>query len=180
MPNDTNENLRKIYRDMIETSPPAPWRQVHLHIGGVTAVGFGADTEWLLVMTHSGLGVVNAATGAIVARKDDNEILTHDPYPIFASGIGPLEGQRVVLGGLWGGGLRTTSRDGWVLHRASPSWPAECVILCPPAHPEIEDQGFATMLVKDLDPPVRAFGFSDSGKTLVVANTMIYIWSRLE
>ena len=58
--------------------------------------------------------------------------------------------------------------DGWVIHRVAPDWPLECVVLCPPGHGEPEDEATATMLLKDMDPPIRALGFSDSGKTLVV------------
>ena len=173
---DDLEDLSESYRMMPEAPPPAPWRAVPIHIGGVTAVGFGPGTEWLLVMTHSGLGVIEAATGKIVARDPDAE--PDDPYPIQADGIGPLAGMRIPLAGLWGGGLRTTAPDGWVVHRISPSWPAECAVLCPPDHPEIEDRATATMLLKDLDPPIRALGFSDSGRALVVANTTLYVWTR--
>lgn len=120
--------------------------------------------------------MVDAATGKIVARDPDAG--PDDPYPVQADGIGPLVGIRIPLAGLWGGGLRTTAPDGWVVHRTSPSRPAECAVLCPPDHPEIEDHAIATMLVKDLDPPIRALGFSDSGKALVVANTTLYLWTR--
>ena len=170
--------LSERYREMTQTSPPLPWRPVPIHIGGVTAVGFGMDTEWLLVLTHSGLGVVDCKSGLVVAREVEMESVFDESHPIYANGIGPLEGQRVPLAGLWGGGLRTMSRDGWVVHRVSPNWPAECGVLCPPEYPEIEDHSTAFMLVKDMNPPILALGFSDSGKTPVVANTLLYLWNR--
>jgi hypothetical protein len=178
MLHDAQQQLRERYRSKAETEPPSPWQSVQIHVGGVTAVGFGAGSDLLLVLTHSGLGVVDVATGSVVARNVDDDQLNDDPYPIYARGITPLDGQRIPLAGLWGGGLRTTAPDGWVVHRVAPSWPAECAILCPPDHPEIDDEGTATMLVKDLDPPIRALGFSDTGNSLVVANTMLYLWRR--
>jgi hypothetical protein len=108
------------------SSPPAgdTWRRVRVHVGGVTAVGFGADAELLLVLTHSGLGVIDLTTGQTLARASDDD-LGLDDYPIWAPGIGPLSNQRIQLAGLWGGGLRTTAPDGWSVYRIAPSWPLE-------------------------------------------------------
>jgi len=73
--------------------------------------------------------------------------------------------------------VKDARHGGWVIHRAAPNWPLECV-LCPPGHGELDDEATATILRKDLDPPIRTIGFSDSGKTLVVANTELFLWSR--
>lgn len=178
MNTDAPQDLRTLYRQMVECESPPPWRRVQIRIGGVVAIGFGADTELLLVVTHSGLGVVDVPSGKVVARKIEVSDDDYNDRPIVAKGIGPLQGQCVPLAGLWGGGLRTMSQDGWVIHRAAPNWPAECIVLCPPDHPEIEDYSTATMLLKDIEPPARALGFSDSGRSLAVANTQLYLWLR--
>lgn len=177
MSSEGHEQIRDAYRRKPEAHAPQPWQRVLVHVGGVTAVGFGANAEWLLVLSHSGFGVIDPVTGAVVARERDHD-LADDPYPLAATGIGPLAGERVPLAGLWGGGLRTTSRDGWAVHRASPNWPAECAVLCPPDSPELDAEAAGTMLLKDLDPPIRALGFSESGRTLVVANTHLFLWTR--
>jgi len=163
---------------MPEQDPPAPWRRVPVSVGGVVAVGFGTHTELLLVLTHSGLGIIDVPSGEVVARKVDIDDDDYDDRPVQARGIGPLAGQPVALSGLWGGGLRTMTPDGWMIHRAAPNWPAECAVLCPPGNPGNLDQSSAILLVKDLDPPIRALGFSDSGRSMVVANTLLYIWRR--
>jgi hypothetical protein len=162
MTTDEYEQLRETYRRKEEQDPPPPWRLVPCNIGGITAVGFGPGTELLLVQTHSGLGVIDVATGRTVARDNEQDKSPDDDaYPVFASGIGPLNGQRVSLAGLWGGGLRTTAPDGWSVQRASPNWPTECVLLSPPDAPDLEDDVKATMLVKDIEPAIRAMGFSE-------------------
>lgn len=178
MSSTLSEQLRDAYRNMAEMAAPAPWRRIQIHIGGVTAVGFGPGTELLLVLSHDGLGVVDVPIGAVVARGAESDEGADDAYPIHATGIGPLAGQRVPLAGLWGGGLRTTAPDGWVVHRIAPNWPAECAVLCPPDAPELDDPERATMLAKDLEPAIRALGFSDSGRSLVVATTELLLWSR--
>jgi hypothetical protein len=178
MQDEAHEGLRKNYRNMMEGAAPSPWRRVLLHIGGVTAVGFGAGTELMLVLTHSGLGIVDATTGSIVAREVEMDEIYNNPYPVYATGIGPLAGERVPLAGLWGGGLRTMTSDGWVVHRVAPEWPADSVVLCSPDYPELDDPSKVVMIAKNLEPPIRALGFSDSGRSLVVANTSILLWSR--
>lgn len=174
-----NSNLRKVYQAMPESGPPHPWKSVKIHVGGVIAVGFAANSELLLVLTHSGRGVVDCATGEVVARCVDIEDDGGDPHPISLMGIGPLSGQRIHLAGLWGGGLRLMTCDGWVAHRAAPNWPGESAMLCPPHAAELSDDPSAvTMLVKDADVPIRAIGFSDSGCSLVVATTKLFVWIR--
>jgi hypothetical protein len=68
--------------------------------------------------------------------------------------------------------------DGWVIHRATPNWPAECAVLCPPEAPELEDTDTSTVLVKDVLSTIRAFGFSDSGRSMVVTDTSLHVWMR--
>lgn len=179
MPNQENEVLRETYKTKTPSDPPLPWRNVHCFVSGVTAIGFGKNTELLLVLTHSGLGVIDCTSGETLERLVEVDDYVEDPYPMFAQGIGPLGGQLVSLAGLWGGGLRTMTVDGWVIHRASPNWPTDSAILCTPDAPDLyDDPATATVLVKDQDPGIRAYGFSDTGQSLVVATTSLFIWTR--
>ena len=52
-----NEKLRNIYKNKNIGKAPEPWKEVLYDISGITAVGFGPGTEYLLILTHSGLGV---------------------------------------------------------------------------------------------------------------------------
>jgi hypothetical protein len=38
--------------------------------------------------------------------------------------------------------------------------------------------GESPALIKDTAPELRAFGFSDTGKALVAADTLLYLWRR--
>jgi hypothetical protein len=178
MNGNSNERLRDIYGSMAETAAPAPWRRIQIHVGGITAVGFAPGTELLLVLSHDGLGVVDVTTGVVIARGAESRGDADDPYPICTTGIGPLAGQRIALTGLWGGGMRTTASDGWSVCRIAPHWPAECAVLSAPGAPELDDPAKVTMLAKDLEPTIRAIGFSDSGRSLVVATTQLLLWYR--
>lgn len=179
MTNPSNISLRDIYSQMPASEPLEPWRRVPCYISGVTAVGFSAGSDLLLVLSHDGLGVIDCPTGVVVSRLVNIQDQLEEDYPMNAKGIGPLAGLSIPLAGLWGGGLRTTAPDGWVVHRIAPNWPPECIVLCPPDAPEIDDDPTRSiMLIKDTDPGVRAFGFSDSGHSLVVATTQLFIWHR--
>ena len=180
MSNVNKESLKTIYKGMTLSDPPAPWKRVSCFISGVTAVGFGEETELMLVLTHSGIGVIDCISGDVIEHVVNADDYVEDPYPVTAKGIGPLVGQHIRLAGLWGGGLRTMTPDGWKVHRAAPNWPDESAILCPPEAPELYDDPIqAVMLVKDVELGIRAVGFSDSGQTLVVASTDLFIWTRI-
>ncbi|MCE3552394.1 hypothetical protein LWC33_13095 [Pseudonocardia sp. RS11V-5] len=114
----------------------------------------------------------------MVARSDDTDF-EDDPYPVSAPGIGPLEGQRIAVAGLWGGGLRAFTPDGWWVTVIAPDWPEEGVVLVPPDAPDpLEDPTASQLVVAGGYGPVRAAGFSDTGRTLVVATTRLHVWTR--
>ena len=72
---DDHEHLRAAYRRKKEQDAPAPWRRIQLYINGLVAVGFGPDTDLLLCHSHSGFGVVDCATGQVIARDyEDREL----------------------------------------------------------------------------------------------------------
>jgi hypothetical protein len=169
--------LREFYRNRPESEAPLPWKRVPIRMSSVVAAGFGANSELLAVLTHSGLGIVDAVTGKIVTMSTE-ETESVSPIPVSITGIGPLSGERVALAGIWGGGLKTMTLDGWVLHRIAPNWPFESVILCSPDFESFEDEDKTTTIFKDVSSEIRAFGFSDSGQSLVVASEDLRLWTR--
>lgn len=171
------EMLRAHYQKKPEGDAPLPWRRVDINISGVIAVGFGAGSELLAVLTHSGLGIVDAVTGVTVALEF-GEVESAGEHPVSVIGIGPLKGELVALGGLWGGGLRTMTPDGWVVYRIAPNWPYESAVLCPPGKIAFREVDTATVIFKDEISEIRALGFSDSGQSLVVASEHLRLWTR--
>jgi hypothetical protein len=65
----------------------------YLHIGGVVAVGFNPNCQYLLVISHSGRGVFSTVTWDRVARNYD---LAY-PKNGYGIGIGPIEGLRIPV-----------------------------------------------------------------------------------
>ncbi|MEZ4410038.1 MAG: hypothetical protein R3A52_26720 [Polyangiales bacterium] len=144
------------------------------------AMGFAPGTEWLVVLTHDGLTVVDAKTGETLADEpghSGNAEGECDPYPVSVVGIGPLIGQRIPVAGLWGGGLKAFTPDGWQVRRIAPNWPYEGMVLKVPCDRASSESVKDFLVVKDWGS-LRAFGFSDSGQSLVVASEFLSLWTR--
>jgi hypothetical protein len=68
----------------------------------------------------------------------------------------------------------------WVVGRMiAPDWPGEKVALMSPGAADPADNPEAALIIHD-DGPIRAAGFSDSGRVLVVATSRLYLWTRDE
>lgn len=176
--------------DRIRAAPvahaPPPWRLVSVHsVGGLESVGFGRGTDLLLVVSSQGRGVFDCLTGARVARDDtmpdDGSPEWDDTAELEALGIGPLEGNVVRTAGLYGGGLAVVTRDGWTLDRFVLDWPEESIVLTGPDSYIYETQPGRSSAFSKLEQAaeVRAFGFSPTGQSIVVATTSdVTIYSR--
>lgn len=169
------EHLRDAWAravDAPESPPPAPWRRVHeIHIGGLTDVGFARDSDLLLVVSHDGRGVLDCISGSKLARDRDTQGARWDGANLEAEGIGPLAGVRVRVAGIHGGGLARLTADGWSAERMPFAWPRESFFLVPPGRALLNDvQGEPPQFTKLAEGAgVRAFGFSPTGRTLVIA-----------
>jgi hypothetical protein len=144
---------------------PPQWRRIIVHpVGGLSEVGFTADEEHLLVVSISGRGLIDTATGLRVARDPDEpraQSVWLDEPRGTAEGIGPATGVRVSVVGLWGGALLPNTSDGWSVV-VEPGPRGETVVLT--------QHGDRARWV--LDHPitdVRAVGFSNTGRYLIVA-----------
>ena len=110
--------LKKQLHLLQRTTPPSPWRRVStIAIGGLRAVGFDRSSEYLLVISSAGRGVIDCRTGEKVARN--TEEYDEDETFLEAEGIGPLLKQIVRISGLMGGGLPTSTSDGWSIELVS-------------------------------------------------------------
>ncbi len=96
--------------------PPAPWRRLPVFaVGGLFGVGYAPGSDLLLVLSSQGRGVFDCLAGEKLARDYDEAHDFLDVIRLTATGFGPLIGQAVRVGGLFGGGLPLTTTDGWCL-----------------------------------------------------------------
>jgi hypothetical protein len=126
-----------------------------------------------MVVSMDGFGLINAETGAKVARErePDPEDSTPTGIDLACPGIGVLTGTRVRIAGLFGGGLHATTDDGWTVDVVAPEWPHLRVILSADGGRNHGPAGSTWWHVfnDEQHGELRAAGFSPSGRTLVVA-----------
>jgi hypothetical protein len=168
---DHLEPLRRRVRGTPVGAPPPPWKWRGTHaIGGLTEVGFGDGSDLLLVVSSQGRGVFDCRTGSRVARDpaapDDG---WYDERGLLAIGIGPLEASWIRLAGLHGGGLHRLGIDGWWVESLPVDWPDVTLLLVEPWQSVYVDSARFTKLAVERE--VRAFGFSPTGMSLVVATS---------
>ena len=146
--------------------PPAPWRRLPVFaIGGLFQVGYAAGTDLLLVLSSQGRGVFDCLVGEKLTRDYDEAHDFFDPIRLAAVGIGPLAGQSVRVGGLFGGGLPLTTADGWHLEAQARVWPTQLVFLSAPGSRE------SLCVGEDGACELRACGFSETGRSFVIATS---------
>ncbi len=148
-------------------SLPDEWTCVAaIAVGGLTEIGFPPGNELhLLVVSWQGRGVVNTQTGLKIARD------RHEPRPGVSwiderhhtvNGIGPLTGTAIPCVGLWGGKLPERA-DGWRMDLDTRRGGEEIVL--------IDERTTNSWLLANPLTEVRAFGFSPSGRFIVVATS---------
>jgi hypothetical protein len=170
------EHLKERFRyldDLVPAPLPAPWRTLSsIAVGGLWHVGFATDSDLLLVLSSSGRGVFDCLTGERVARDDADYYA--DSQRLEAEGIGPLEGQYVRLAGIHGGGLSHVTKDGWLIELHPLSWPEEEFFLCPPGQTMLWNRPSEQPALSKIRPfptSLVAYGFSPTGKSLVIATS---------
>lgn len=176
VPSHLRNRIEEI-RNRKPATAPVPWRELpNPLIGGLLEVGFSASGKYLLTVSWSGRGVFDCSSGEKLARDPDSPDDTktwHDFNRLEAEGIGPISGERVRLCGIWGGGLNLQTADGWSLDVETFDWPIKTAILSAPESHGIFNihKPFNGTIIERTDEETRAFGFSHTGKNLVLAGS---------
>lgn len=165
---------RFAYLDALEpANSTSPWMRLGIiAVGGLWHVGFGDRSDLLLVISSGGRGVIDCGSAQKLAR-DEAEYYP-DTGSLEAEGIGPLDGHKIRVAGITGGGLTRATEDGWGIELHPLSWPNEELFLCPPGHTmlwEPTGQPPSLLKLKPLPSTLVAFGFSPTGRSLVIATS---------
>ena len=171
-----HDNLRY---DIVPPELPPPWilRNV-FGVGGLSRVGFAKSRDLLLVESPNGLAVYDTVIGIRIARAHDLKHTFEQHRSLIAVGFDLLDGEPIGMAGIWGGALRRMTEDGFYLSAQAPNWPDERVILDAPF---ISDQGkrCRALVVQDQASELRAYGFSETGNSFVVATSSdLWVFSR--
>lgn len=154
------------------TALPPPWQLVaSVAIGGLLAVGYAEQSDLLLVISSQGRGIFDCLAGTRTARDRRDAAPFYDESTLRAQGFGPLEGQVLPIAGLCGGGLPNTTRDGWHLQAIPLPWPRYRIFLEPPFCSMYHDLAGVTCVGDDGGGELRAYGFSPTGRSFVIATS---------
>lgn len=170
----------QVLSEAVVAEPPSPWERLNIPLlGGVTEVGFSEKSDYLLVISFSGRGVIDLTTGEKVARDyEDYDPSWNDAPHLRAKGIGPIAEEMIPLCGLWGGGLRRFTEDGWQVNMVNTPNLEYIVYLGPPILTRGHPPPFHPTVIARVEE-IRAFGFSPSGRHLVmVTNHYAAMWKR--
>ena len=177
-----NEELCERLRDTPVSTPPRPRKlSTNAAVGGLTEIGFLSSTDYLLVVSSSGRGLFDCVSGEKLCRDPTPQHKGdwYAPQELLAEGIGPASGRLIAIAGLHGGGLPTTTVDGWSLTRVAPDWPLESIFLEPPGKDVMYERHTAACAKIAQDYESRAFGFSPTGKCFVIACSHgIFVYTR--
>lgn len=151
----------------------SPWElRATVMAGGLVGVGFGHDSDFLLIVTHDGRGVVDCATGLKIAR--DRAAVYPDEQTLEIEGVGPLTGLTIRVAGIFGGALCTRTPDGWQLEATLTNSSDDLLRLLPP-----EPGSAGPLLFTGFVPEVRAAGFSPTGRSFVIATgAEVFVFAR--
>ena len=116
--------------------------------------------RFLVAVSANGIGIFQLPEGRRVARSSETNASRSavDESRRTVLGIGPLEGERVSVSGLWGGELGPSTKDGWAVALDE----GEVVVTGP--------RGETTVLGDPHSEAVRA-GFSPDGACFVFATS---------
>lgn len=159
------------------------WKHVNtIAVGGLANIGFGS-VDTLMVLSSQGIGIFDCLTGERIFRDRGSWWEDFDAVAATVPGQDVLSGNRIRVCGLDEPDfLSKKTTDGWML---------ECIGPVPDDAPFekyqvhkifLTHQGGQYRELVDKDGPceLRAYGFSPTGNTLVVALSCdLTIWSRV-
>lgn len=168
---DHLEPLRKRILSTPLQDAALPWtRRIAASVGGLTEIGFADDSDLLLVVSSTGRSLFDCITGERIARdRDEPDDSWYDERRLRATGIGSVDGKTIRLCGLHGGGLPTSGNAGYWVDAIPIQWPEWHIVLGGP-YGWIYD-GKTPIAKLAVERELRAFGFSDTGMTLVIATS---------
>lgn len=155
-------------------------------IGGLENVGYASNQDILIVLSSQGQGIFDCLTGEKIARQND-EINWWDNFNQRTNsilGFGRLMNIEIQTSGLYGVDiLPKTTADGWTLIASDPE-PGEIPFeksLVRKIYLISPDKQQKRVIGKDGACELRAFGFSETGNSLIIAlSCELTIYSRTE
>jgi len=151
-------------------------------IGGLENIGYVGDSDNLIVLSSQGRGIFNCLTGEKIYRDSENWWSDFDQADNTIKGFGSESGKLIKTFGLHSiEKLPTKLPSGWelVLTDLQPDDPPFEKYLVQSVFLANNFEGNKIFISKDGPCEFRAFGFSQTGKSFVVAlSCELTIWAE--
>ena len=115
-------NLEVLEYARIPPELPPPWKAAPIfNVGGLAHVGFAPGRDLLLVMGTGGSGLFDTVNAKRIARNDGLCSTGDQARSLISPGFDILEGELIIMAGIWGGGLKRQTADGCSLSHQAPN-----------------------------------------------------------
>jgi hypothetical protein len=153
-------------------------------IGGLENIGYAPKQDYLMVLSSQGQGIFDCIAGEKIAQlnNDSDWWQNFNQETNSIKGFDILDKTEISTCGLFGqNNLLKSTSDGWTLTVSNPEpddKPFE-MYLVQKIHLVSPDKKEKIFITKDGPCELRAFGFSETGKSLIVALSCdLTIYSR--
>lgn len=164
--------LQKLVDNAKKSDIPTGWEKETFAIGGLSEVGFSKKhPELILVVSSQGRGIIDCSKLELIERDNNDDFDWINSNELWAMGIGKLSDEKIMVGGLHGGGLPLSNKFGDGIQYMATEWPIIDLIFEPNFKSIYkEDDGkYCFRIFHDYE--LRAYGFSYNGEYFATATS---------
>ena len=151
---------------------PDGWMKETFAVGGLSEVGFSKkQPELLLVVSSQGRGAIDCSKLELIDRDYNDDFDWINYQELWAIGIGKLEGEKIMVGGLHGGGLPNYNGFGDGIQYMATEWPIIDLIFEPKSKSVFNESTGKDCFKIFHDYELRNYGFSYDGQYFIIATS---------
>jgi len=170
-PDDENRlRLQKLVNQTKSIDVPNGWKKMTFAVGGLSNVGFSKNqSELILIISSQGRGVIDCSKLKLIERDYDDTWEWMDIFELSAIGIGRLKDEKIVVGGIHGGGLPTLNKYGESIQFMATEWPIIDIIFEPNLKSLYKENEAKDCFRIFHDYELKTYGFSYDGNYFITA-----------
>lgn len=172
-PDDENRlRLQNLVDKTKKVEAPTGWKKETFAIGGLHSVGFSKKIpEMLLVVSSQGRGLIDCSKLELIGRDYNDSWEWMNSYELWTIGIGELSAEKIVVGGIDGGGLPFSNKYGDSIQFMATQWPIIDLIFEPHYKSLYKENETKDCFRIFHDYELKAYGFSYDGNYFITATS---------
>jgi len=151
---------------------PDGWIKKTFAVGGLSEVGFSKKhPELLLIISSQGRGVIDCSKFKLTDRDNNIDYDWFNSQELWSLGIGKLSDEKIIVGGLDGGGLPHSNKNGDRIQYMATEWPIIDLIFQPKSKSVYNENTGKDCFKIFHDYELRNYGFSYNGQYFIIATS---------